>query len=233
MFLVKIILLLVVIVPLALGQRTFTFDGVSEKYTARLKVDKFESGIWRGKTTVAIFRKGSARPFQVLYLNNTHVSLDDSGQPEEAEIRDQQNGKWSTVYLDDLNFDGLEDLAVADGTNGGYASVSYRVYLFDRSRKKFIYSKEFTRLSQGPYFGIPLVNARTKTLEVFWKSGAGFHEVQRYKVIKKKPVKVYERSDSTASGDGKRYLTIRKLINGRWRTWTKTTKENRPYRNRK
>jgi hypothetical protein len=226
MFCLRIIILSLILAPSALAQQTFTFSKISNKYTVQLKAEKLEFGAWCGKTTVSLFRKGSARPFQVVHLKDTHVSVDDSGQPAEAEIRDKQNGKWSTVYLDDLNFDGLEDLAIADGTNGGYTSISYSVYLFDKASKKFVYSREFTKLSQGPFIGIPEVNSKSKTLEVFWKSGAGFHEVQQYKVVKNKPLKIFERSESTMIGNGNRYITTKKLINGRWRTWTKTLKDS-------
>lgn len=207
----------------AQGQRTFTFKALSDKYDVQLRPEKLDLGVWRGKTEVTIFRKGSNRPFQTIHLDDTCVSLDESGRPDEAEIRDKRNGKWSTVYLDDLNFDGLEDLAVADGTNGGYRGISYRVYVFGRSAKRFVYSKEFTRLAQGPYFGIPEVNLKTKTLEVFWKSGAGFHEIQRYKIIRNRPVKIYERSEG-CKGDGYCYITTRRLVQGKWRTWDKIVK---------
>lgn len=226
MFCLRIIVLSLVIAPAVFAQRTFTFTKLSSKFTVQLEVEKLELGAWCGRTSVAVFRKGSSRPFQVIQLNNTHVSLGDSGQPQEAEIRDKQNGKWSTVYLDDLNFDGLEDLAVADGTKGGYGGISYRIYIFNQSSKRFVYSKEFTKLSQGPFIGIPEVNSKTKTLEVFWKSGAGYHEVQQYKVVKNKPKKIYERSESTAINNGNRYIKTKRLIKGRWRTWTKTLKES-------
>ena len=209
-----------------LGQGIYRFDTLSPKFDIQLNAEKFEYGSWNGKTEVSIFYKGFKNPFQVFYLEDTRIFLDREGKPESASIKEKRNGKWSAVYLEDINFDGHADLGVIDGRNGGYSATSYRIYLYDPVKRKFTPSTSFTRLAQGPFFGMPEIDRKRKTLEVFWKSGAGFHEIQRYKVVKNRPVKIYQYSEDSMVNDGNRYITTKKLIKGKWRTWEKTVKDS-------
>jgi hypothetical protein len=73
--------------------------------------------------------------------------------------------------------------------------------------------------------GIPDIDRKEKTLEVFWKSGVGFRQTERYSARGKNPYKIYEYSESTAIGDGNRYITTKKLVRGKWRVWNKTVKD--------
>jgi hypothetical protein len=127
--------------------------------------------------------------------------------------------------LEDFNFDGYEDLALPDGDNGGYHTTSWKVYLYDYRKKQFIYNKNFTKLAQGPFIGIFQIDYKNRIYKVFWKSGAGFHEIQRFKLIKGKPIKIYEYSENSMLGNGKVYITTKKLIKGKWKNWYRTEKE--------
>lgn len=207
------------------SQQTFDIKNASKFFNVQVKVAKCDDLFCSGNTSFAIFNKRSVKPFQTIHLKETQISLDDNGKPEIAAVKDKKNGKWSSVYFEDFDFDGLEDFAVADGDNGGYRGTSYRIYLFDPSRKRFIFSPSFTRLGQGPYIGIPETNKKNRTLYIFWKSGAGFHQIERYSVSRKRPRKIYEYSEDSMIGNGNRYITTKKLINGRWRIWEKTVKD--------
>lgn len=209
----------------AFGQQHFRFTNISKKYDVDVTTERMEYTAWRGKTKVQLFRKGASRPFQIIHLKDTQILIDDNGKPEIARVKDKENGKWSSVYLEDFDFDGFDDLAVADGDNGGYRGTSYSIYLFDRTSVRFKLSPSFTRLGQGPYIGIPEIDTKKKTLEVFWKSGYGFYQIERYSVSGKKPRKIYEHSESTAINDGNRYITTKKLINGKWRVWNKAVRD--------
>ncbi len=221
----KILFLIVFLNLTVLGQQHFRFATISEKFDVDVTAEKTDYTSWRGKTKIALFRKGAIKPFQIIYLKDTQIILNDNNKPEIASVKDKKNGKWSSVYLEDFDVDGLEDLAIADGNNGGYGGTSYCIYLFDRTSKRFKLSPSFTRLGQGPFIGIPEIDTKKKTLEVFWKSGAGFHQIERYSILGKHPRKIYEYSESTAINDGNRYITTKKLINGKWRMWNKTVKD--------
>jgi hypothetical protein len=209
----------------AYGQRTFDLD-ISSKYSIRVETAVCDTLRCSGPTTFSLYRRGSVRPFQQIALPDTDLGLDESGRPELEPIGSKSNGKWSSIYLADFNFDGVVDLALADGQNGGYGATSYRIYLFSKGSGRFVYSKHFTKLAQGPFFGAPEIDGRHRTLNVFWKSGAGFHEEQRYRVVKGQPIKVYERSEDSMLNDGNVYITTKERIKGGWRVWTKTLKRS-------
>jgi hypothetical protein len=208
----------------AFAQQQFRFTTISNKYDVAISAEKVEYGLWSGKTEVSLFRKGSPKPFQTIHLRDTQISVDDGGRPEIAAVKDKINGKWSSVYLEDFNFDGLEDLAVADGANGGYGGTSYRVYLYDRERNRFVFSPSFTRLVQGPYFGIFEIDRKRKTLSVFSKSSCCMHYSEVYKLANGKPKKVGQISEYLNAASGYTDIETKKLIHGRWRTWNKRVK---------
>jgi hypothetical protein len=109
-------------------------------------------------------------------------------------------------------------LAIYDGNNGGYGSPSDQVYLFSKTANKFVHNKVFTELAQ--HLGMFEVKKNKRMLYVYSKSGCCFHQIEGYKVINNKPVKVYENTDElTCDGSSDQIVTTRKLINGKWRTW--------------
>lgn len=204
------------------SQQSHKVSNLSRKFDLVIDTESHDDKR-RGSGTFSIYRKGASKLFQVIRLDETHESLG-GADPDLASVAEKQNGRWSAVYFEDFNFDGLEDLAIADGSNGGYHGTSYRIYLFERSGR-FVFSPALTRLSQGPYIGIPEADRKMKTLEVFWKSGAGFYQIERYKVIRNRPRKVYEYSRNAMAGNGKAYITTKKWINRRWRFWHKTVND--------
>ena len=187
-------LFFLMVISLNLGviaqQQQFRVTTISKKYDVGIKSEKVDYVFWKGKTEVSLFKKDAAKPFQIIHLKDTQMSVDDNGRPEIASIKDKKDGKWSSVYLEDFNFDGSEDLAVADGDNGGYHGTSYRVYLYNRSRKRFVFSPSFTRLVQGPYIGIFEIDRKKKILSVFWKSGCCAHYSEEYVLVKGNPKKI-------------------------------------------
>ncbi|MCB1024069.1 MAG: hypothetical protein KDB79_06760, partial [Acidobacteria bacterium] len=71
--------------------------------------------------------------------------------PEEGEEFEETSVSYKEqwdVFLGDYNFDGMMDLALRDGMNGGYGFPSYQVYLYSKADKKFILSDSFTELGQ-------------------------------------------------------------------------------------
>ena len=210
----------------AFGQQQYRVTTLSKKYDVELRAEKVDGTGWSGKTDILLFRKKAVKPFQIVHLKDTRMSLDESGQPEIATIKDKQNGKWSSVYLEDFDFDGAEDLAVADGANGGYAGTSYRVYLFDRNRERFVFSPSFTRLTQGPYIGIFEIDRTKKTLTVFWKSSCCIHFSETYLFLNGQLKLVGKINDyyDPMSDPSFEVIETEKLINGKWRMWTKRKK---------
>lgn len=127
----------------------------------------------------------------------------------------------SVLHFEDFNFDGQKDLALNDGNFGGYGGPSYQVYLFSKSKNKFVHSKSFTNLSQGAGLGMFEVNSKQKMLYVDSKSGCCWHQKEGYKVIKNLPVKVYEQTRDASFNEAnpdKVKVTTKRLIKGKWQT---------------
>lgn len=186
-------------------QGTIRLTNLSSKYDlastqTNCKVD------WRGKTCdemIEIFPKNARKPIQSISIR--------SGDAE--------------PIFGDFNFDGLEDLALSDGKNGGYVTDSYRVYLYSAAQSRFVFNSAFTALSQGPAMGFFEIDKRKKTLSTATRMGFGHFTQRKYDVYRGKPRLVYESTYDESSAEGAwAEITTRKLIGGKWRTWRKREK---------
>ena len=123
------------------------------------------------------------------------------------------------VEYGDYNFDGLLDIALRDGMNGGYGFASYQVYLFDPSTNEYVKNASMTEL--GQYQGMFQVMEKEKLLKNTAKSGCCYFTDERYKVVNNRAVKVYEKiTDYTAPGATEKNpkITIKRLVDGKWKT---------------
>lgn len=141
--------------------------------------------------------------------------LDPDENPVERKekYKDQYN-----FYYGDFNFDGATDIALRDGMGGGYGAPTYQVYLLDPAKHKYFNSPELTKLAQ--YQGMFEVKPDEKMIYVSSKSGCCFHQVEGYKVVADKPVKVYDKTIEAARADSDSddpTITIKRLIDGKWK----------------
>jgi hypothetical protein len=216
----SLILLLLLPCSAVFAQEQFDIKGAAKDYDVRIEVAKCENEICEGKATFTLFRKGETKPFQIFRLGNTSFMLDESKRPTANKnlLYDWQ----SAVNFGDYNFDGTEDLALCDGTNGSYGMPSYQIYLFSPQLKKFVNSPAITRLAQGEYLGMFEVDAQQRVLRTSGKSGCCFHVMQEFSVVRNSPRKVFEVIEDATIPDEKRVkITTRKLVNRRWRTSVK------------
>ncbi len=119
------------------------------------------------------------------------------------------------VFFGDYNFDGMMDLALRDGMNGGYGFPSYQVYLFSKADDKFVLNSFYTEL--GQYQGMFEVDKKKKMIFNKTKSGATFYQTDGYIVKDNKLVKVYEKTEEYKS-ETEKTVTVKKLVNGKWVT---------------
>jgi hypothetical protein len=126
------------------------------------------------------------------------------------------------VSFSDYNFDGVDDLALCDGANGGYGMPSYQIYLFSSRANKFVHSEPFTELSQEGRLGMFETEAKKKHLRTFSKSGCCLRVTEEFAVVNNQPKKVLEIVEDATIADEKRVkITTKRLINGRWRRTVK------------
>jgi hypothetical protein len=212
----KVFLIILLFSTSVAAQIKFEVKNASKLYDVQIQVEKCEDKICEGKVTYTLFKKNSPRAFQTFKLDDTQFLLGDNDKPSVNVTRlyDEQ----SAVSFADYDFDGIQDLALCDGNNGGYGMPSYQIYLFSRSAGKFIHSEPFTQLSHDGQLGMFEVDAKRKRLTTFTKSGCCWHMTEEFIVVNDRPKKVLQIVEDATIRDEKRVKIITKrLVNGRWR----------------
>lgn len=214
----KTILFLLILCSSAFAQKTFELKNASQYFDIKITVANCDKDSCRGKASFAFYKIGGTAPYQVIELPETYVELDEKGKPEvnETLLYDKQ----SVVNIGDFNFDGMEDVALCEGTQGSYGMPSYQVYLSSRSAGKFVYDKKFSVL--GKHLGMFDVDKQKKLLRTFDKSGCCWHITEEFSVVNNAPKKVFEEvEDATINDQTKVKIITKKLVNGKWQTKVK------------
>ena len=217
---IKILFAVLLFCTCAAAQIKFEVKTASKLYDVRIEVESCEDKICEGKVTYTLFKKNSATEFQVFKLPDTSFMLGENDQPSVniTRLYDEQ----SAVNFSDYNFDGIDDLALCDGRNGGYGMPSYQIYLFSQRAGRFILSEEFTELSQEGRLGMFERDVRRKRLRTSSKSGCCLHMTEEFIVVNNRPKRVLEIVEDAMIPDKKRVkITTKRLVSGRWRTTIK------------
>jgi hypothetical protein len=212
----KVLLTVLLFSTCAFAQIKFDVKNASKLYDVLIDVEKCEDKICEGKVTFTLFKKNSRHKFQEFKLDDTSFMLGDNDKPSVNVTRlyDEQ----SAVSFADYNFDGIDDLALCDGNNGGYGMPSYQIYLFSRDAKKFVHSEPFSELSQEGQLGMFELDRKRKRLRSLSKSGCCLHTTEEFIVVNNRPKKILEIEEDATIADEKRVkITTRRLVNGRWR----------------
>ena len=217
---IRALLTILLFCTCAAAQVKFEVKNASKLYDVEIEVEGCEDKICEGPVTFTLFKKNHLSPFQVFKLPDTSFMLGENDSPSTniTRLYDEQ----SAVNFSDYNFDGIEDLSLCDGRNGGYGMPSYQIYLFQPRAGRFILSEEFTELSQEGRLGMFERDARRKRLRSSSKSGCCLHMTEEFVVVNNRPKKVLEIIEDATIADKQRVkVTTKRLIGGRWRTTTK------------
>ena len=201
-------ILLITLTSSSLAQESLRVYDASRRFDVVVTVSKCEDkvlGECDGKFD--FFRKKAKKSFQTINLR-TMVGATDS-----------------ELSFADFNFDGAEDVAIKDGMKSAYITPSYQVYLFYKSQNKFVYSPSFTRLATGESMGLFEINRRKKTLVRESRVGCCYFWTETYDIVSGKPRKISRVIyDESSAAQIWAITTTEKLVNGRWRTWTKRSR---------
>lgn len=208
-------------------KHTFEIRNASKYFDVKIEMTgECDDYACEGPGTFSFYKKGGTKAYQVIEMANTYAAFGEGGKPlvNSTMLYDEQG----VVNVDDYNFDGMEDIALRSGNEGSYGGPSYRVYLSNRAKGQFVYSRDFSELAEK--LGMFDIDKKTRTLETFDKSGCCWHITERYKVVGNKPVKVYEKVEDAMGYDEKtnmRIVTIttKTLVKGRWVTKVVRKKE--------
>ena len=217
---IKVLLTTLLFSTAVFAQIKFEVKNASKLYDVVIDVEKCEDKICEGKVTYTLFKKNTRQTFQEFKLDDTSFMLGDNDKPSVniTRLYDEQ----SAVSFADYNFDGVEDLALCDGTNGGYGMPSYQIYLFSPRAAKFILSQDFTELSQEGRLGMFELDRNRKRLRTLSKSGCCLHTTEEFAVINNRPKKVLEIEEDATIPDKRRIkITTKHLVHGRWQKTVK------------
>lgn len=119
-------------------------DG-SKLYDATLSVATCDDDICNGKGTIELTDKRTGAAVQTFHSDDLYFFLTAEQTPTVNVI--QLYDEQSPLIFDDFNFDGSEDLAIRNGNQSGYGGPSYDVYVFNRSKNRFVLSEDLTELA--------------------------------------------------------------------------------------
>lgn len=131
----------------------------------------------------------------------------------------QLYGEYSPLIFGDFNFDGSEDFAIRNGSEGADGGPTYDVYVYHRNKKDFVYSEDLASLTREN-LGMFEVDDVSKRIITRSKDGCCYHETAQYRVVPKKGLVLVEElvEDARSNVGGERVkVTHRKLLNGKWK----------------
>jgi hypothetical protein len=216
--------------PVCFGQYQFEVKNVSENYDAVIHVENCYDDRCGGKGTVELFdhKNSKVETFVsedlVLYAERDKKLI--SGKLISLS-KDQR-----AVIINDFNFDGTRDVAIRNGNMGNYSGASYDVYVFNKTKKKFVISEELTELGSN---GLDIfdVDVKRKRLISYGKSGCCDIFTTEYAVIPNKGLdKVFEKEEDMNT-EGQVKVITKEKINNKWITKTKVYPADQYNRNKK
>lgn len=163
-----------------------------------------------GRIIVNIFRKGSKALVQE--ISGGRIFKSDIAQ---------------SVQFFDINFDGSKDLLLFDGFTapGGNITYSWRIYLYSKKTRTFIFNEAFSSLSREEGLDLESSDRNRKSIITSARPGSGVFQWRTYMTNTGRPVLIEEIiSDSQIDNGTRTLVTTKKLIKGRWRVWTKHKK---------
>lgn len=197
----------------------FEIKNASELYDVAIDVT-CELNECGGEAKIDLFQKGKMKKFQSFSSTDltTYLGKDFKPSVNVVQLYDEQ----SPLIFDDFNFDGSEDIAIRNGNYGAYGGPTYDVYVFHRTRNKFVLSEELSALTHEN-LGMFEVDQEQKRISTFNKSGCCYHIRSEYMVVPQKGLRLVKEfiEDATAAAGEKVKVTERTLSKGRWMENTK------------
>lgn len=204
------------------AQKTFLLKNASKNFDVKIKISSCETETCEGAAAIFLSKKGQKKNFQTIEMENVFLELGADQKPT-ANLIELYGMNNSGIIFDDYNFDGIEDIAVRNGNNGAYGGPSYDIFLFSKTKNRFVENSSLTALA-SENLGMFTVDKKKKTIETFTKSGCCWHETTRYKIINNKPKKIYVFTEDAMGGENVTLTTETLLPNGKWKKRTKIEK---------
>jgi hypothetical protein len=222
---IALITLIVLTLPAA-AQQSFRLNDASKNVDVGIDIGVAADEWGSPPATYSFYRKGGKKAFQTVAVDG--IDMWDAEPKANVSIGyDDQ----SVVNFDDFNFDGVEDVALNDGKNGGYGGPSYQIYLYSPAKKLYVLSEPFTELNQDGNLGFMDIDRAKRMIYRSTKDGCCWHQKEGFKVIRGVPVKFYEFTEDVRGESGVYVkLTTRRLVKGKWRKSVRYVKTSKYYK---
>ncbi|WP_066565998.1 FG-GAP repeat protein [Snodgrassella sp. CFCC 13594] len=193
--------------------QTFLVQQGSPLYDAKIDI-ACEKHHCQGPAEITLYRKNTQTPVQTFTVPDMTIFLNEQAQPSVnvVQLYDEQ----SALIFNDFNFDGQPDLAIYASNDGPYGGPVYQVYVFNKTRQRFVLSRELSELTQMN-LGMFQTDATRKRLHTMSKSGCCWHQSSTYSVVPGKGLRLVSEHTEDATGGGEKVtVTQREWVNGRW-----------------
>lgn len=193
------------------AQYKFLANNCSNQYNVKVFVANCEGRTCNGKATLILYDKITGKEIETFHSLDLDFNLTDT---QDAKLGWIALGKYqSPLVFGDFNFDGLEDMAIRNGSKGIYSSPSFDVYL-SLANQKFTLNAELTKLA-SENLGMFDVDRKQKELIIHLKSGCCYQQSINYKNDSKNTLtEVCSVIEDSSIGDDVTVIT-RKLVNGK------------------
>jgi len=192
------------------AQFKFLANNSSNQYKAKIFVADCNDGSCGGKATIILYDQITEKEIQTFHSADLDFGLTEK---QNAKIGWLELGKYqSPLIFGDFNFDGAEDIAIRNGSNGSYASPSYDIYLSKGGN--FFLNKELTKLA-SENLGMFEVNKNLKQITINQKDGCCYYKSINYATGAKNGLtEVSSVIEDSSIGDDVTVIT-QKLLNGK------------------
>lgn len=192
------------------AQYKFLANNASSQYKAKIFVADCENGVCSGKSTIILYDQISEQEIQTFHSDDLVFTLTDK---QNAKLGWLDLGKYQSPFVfGDFNFDGIEDIAIRNGSKGAYAAASYDVYL--SIKNKFTLNIALTKLA-SENLGMFEFNKKEKLITVNQKEGCCYQKSIYYKLDAKKGlIEISSKIEDSSIGDDVTVIT-QKIENGK------------------
>lgn len=197
----------------------FEIKNASKLYDVKIDMP-CEKDECEGEAGVTLLLKETKQVFQKFHSDELRV-VPDKPIKEDSKVLQLYSGDGDLIF-GDFNFDGSEDLAIRNSHSGPYGSPVYNIYVFNKTRNKFVLSNELSTLTQEN-IGMFDIDHKTKRIKVMTKDGCCYHIWSEYQVVPRKGLLLVREfiEDATSPKGDQVEVTDRNLIKGKWKEKTK------------
>jgi hypothetical protein len=210
--------LLLFAAPGAFAGHSFLIKDASKTFDVKIEIDRCEDDVCDDKATVSLTKKNQTQIFQKFEMAEMYLRFD-TGKTLNGGTIELGRDEYYGVSFADFNFDGTEDLEIANGLYAPYGGASSDVFLFSKAAGKFAKHAGLSDLA-SENMSVE-INKKGRYIETFTKSGCCWHQTARYKFAGNRLIKIYVFTEDGAVGGGKVRLTTETRVGKRCKKTTK------------